>query len=259
MSWRIETANPFALMRELPDRWAQTCFLRPPRDLPALCLTEILNDVHRVLRDDGTLWIALPGRGNEPQRTLCIEEAGWLRADIAGTAARYPSLHVAHGIVMLFSKQPEFQFNPRAPLPTAGRRHEEVRPVRPGSRGRTLGCYVARRAWCVPAPGAAEELSGSVIEWCILAGSAPRACGVCGTPWKRLPATVEHSERWRPSCAHTNGRGRCLVLDPFCGHGQVGEVAVRLGRNYLGVEHNADTATRARRRLSNTERHEPTR
>ena len=259
MSWRIETANPYELMRELPDAWAQTCFLRPPRDLPAPCLTEMFDEIHRVLRDDGTLWVAYPGRGNEPEHALCLEEGGWLRADTAATAARYPNA-VAHGRVMLFSKQPKFYFDPRAPLHSAGHRHQEVCPIRPGSRGHALGARrVARRALCIPAPGAAEALSASVIKWCMLAGSAPRACSVCGTPWKRLPAALEQSERWRPGCSHTNGGGRCLVLEPFCGLGHVGEVAVHLRRHYLGVERNADTAARARRRLSNADRQEPTR
>jgi DNA modification methylase len=46
------------------------------------------------------------------------------------------------------------------------------------------------------------------------------------------------------------------VLEPFCGLGGVGEVAVRLGRNYLGVEHNEEIAARARARLGAVEREE---
>ncbi len=29
MSWRIEQADALTLMRELPDRWAQTCVTSP--------------------------------------------------------------------------------------------------------------------------------------------------------------------------------------------------------------------------------------
>ncbi len=31
MSWRIEHADPLAILRELPDTWAQTCVTSPPR------------------------------------------------------------------------------------------------------------------------------------------------------------------------------------------------------------------------------------
>lgn len=253
MSWRIETANPFALMRELPAAWAQTCFLRPPRDLPAPCLSAMLDEVHRVLRADGTLWIAFPGRGSPPQLLRLIEDGGWLRPAASEMSHRYR--RIGDGVVTLFTKRAEFHFNPRAPLLTVGCRSQtEVCPPRAGSHGWISATrHLARRAWCVPARGQADTLTRSILEWCLLAGTSTRACGVCGVPWKRVPAAGEQSGRWRPGCSHTNGRGRCLVLEPFCGLGGVGEVAIRLGRNYLGVEHNREVAARARARLSAVE------
>lgn len=256
MSWRIETADPFALMRELPGAWAQTCFLRPPRDLPAPCLLAMLDEVHRVLREDGTLWIAFPGRGSVPPLVRLIEGAGWLRPAAFELPHRYRGIR--DGVVTLFSKRVNFHFNQRAPLLAAGcPRQTEVCPAGTGSRARALESRrLARRGWCVPDRGRADTLTRSVLEWCLLAGTSPRACGVCGAPWKRLRAAGEHSRRWRPGCSHSNGRGRCLVLEPFCGLGGVGEAAIRLARNYLGVEHNEEIAARARARISAAEREE---
>lgn len=250
MSWRIETANPLALVRELPDGWAQTCFIRPPREVPTSRLVAILEGVHRVLRDDGTLWVALPGRGNAPGLMRSIGEAGWLRANAITTLSNSP--RGEHRSVVLFSRQRAFYFNPRQPLlPLVTSSNNQVGSNSLSRRGISGS---VRRAWCVPTH-AGHAVSRRLIEWCILASTSPLACCICGTPWKRLPYVAGRKERWRQACSHTNGRGRCLVLDPFSGAGAaVGVAAVQLGRSYLGVEQNAEVAIRARQRLSNAER-----
>ncbi|HTC71645.1 MAG TPA: hypothetical protein VK655_02065 [Solirubrobacteraceae bacterium] len=242
MSWRIEAANPFALMRELPDVWAQTCFLRAPRDLPASHLLAILDDIHRVVRDDGTLWLALPCRGADRHVLGLVEALGWRRP----ASSRAYASALGGGTVTLFAKRPEFHFEPRLSLIGGARRAEYPCSARGQGRDRLAALRAPRRAWCVPARG---DVPARAIEWCILASSSPRACGICGTAWKRLPAGHGRRDRWRPACPHINDRGRCLVLEPFCGLGPVGEIAVRLQRNYLGIEHDPRVAERARRRL----------
>jgi hypothetical protein len=246
MSWRIETANPFALLSELPDRWAQTCFLRPPRDLTTPCLITIFDRVHRVLRDDGTLWLSLPGRGSQPQALQLLEDAGWHRQDRILRGGGF-SLIVGNSTVALFTKQQEFHFDARLPLQRGAgalaSRH------RRGLSARRLH----RRAWCVPVPGG-EAHSAQVIGWCVRASTSPRACGVCGTPWRKLPGAGDHAGRWRPVCSHSNDRGRCLVLDPFCrGFADVGLASVRAGRSYLASTDDSGTALRARWLLEGTE------
>jgi hypothetical protein len=244
MSWHIETENPFALLSELPDRWAQTCFLRPPRDLPTPCLIAILDRVRRVLRDDGTLWLSLPGRGSQPQALQLLEDAGWLRQDRALRASGF-SLIVGHSTVALFTKQQEFHFNTRLPLQRGGGCASHQRRWLSARRPQ-------RRAWCVPAAGG-EAQSARVIDWCVRASTSPRACGVCGTPWRKLPGAGDHG-RWRPVCSHSNGRGRCLVLDPFCrSFADVGLASVRAGRSYLGSTDDSGTALRARWLLEDIE------
>ena len=239
MSWRIETANPFALLSELPDRWAQTCFLRPPRDLPTPCLIALLYRVRRVLRDDGTLWLSLPGRGSQPQALQLLGEAGWHRQDRVLRASGL-SLIGGNCTVALFTKQQEFHFNARLPLQRgAGALTSQHRR---GISARRL----RRRAWCVPTAGG-EAQSARVIDWCVRASTSPRACGVCGTPWRKLPGAGDHAGRWRPVCSHSSDRGRCLVLDPFCrGFADVGLASVRAGRSYLGSTDDNGTALRAR-------------
>jgi len=132
-----------------------------------------------------------------------------------------------------------------------------------------------------PYPGAHfATFSPALVEPCILAGTSPRACEICGAPWKRLterktmivrngpksggygsrttdslsgtmlsPAQVK-TTGWQPTCSCDNeGKGRCLVLDPFAGSGTTGEVALKHGRDYLLIELNRDYEKLIRGRL----------
>ena len=137
----------------------------------------------------------------------------------------------------------------------------------------------------------------ALVEPCILAGTSPRACEICGAPWKRVTAKGEPDEEWKahcgadssgeyhgkaqkdyatagaenpsevkarilegmrkrettgwqPTCSCDNeGKGRCLVLDPFAGSGTTGEVALKHGRDYLLIELNRDYEKLIRGRL----------
>ena len=52
-------------------------------------------------------------------------------------------------------------------------------------------------------------------------------------------------------CIKAGSRVGDLVLDPFAGSGTTGEVAIRLGRNFVGIELNPTYAELARRRIGN--------
>jgi hypothetical protein len=111
---------------------------------------------------------------------------------------------------------------------------------------------VPRRAFCVPASSQDRAFSEGLIDWCILTSTALQACGVCGTPWRRVPAATGRGERWRRACPHLNGRGRSLVIDPYCDRGSTGLVAQRRGRDFLGIEQSPALAALARGRLGLT-------
>ncbi len=246
MSWRIEESDALTLLRELPAGWAQCCVTTPPQDIPVPRLLAVLGEVHRVLRPDGTLWLALTPGGNSPQVSEGLRETAWLRPAT-------PVLHrgrIPKGVLLL-TKQPDYFFNPRA-VPAPDRCSM---PARPPRAGRACGlCHSPRRAFCVPAGQGSGLLPREAIEWCILTSTVRRACGVCGAPWRRVPKSACSEERWRRGCVHLNGRGRALVLDPFCGSGSTGLVAQRHGRDFLGIEQNAASAALARRRLNKAER-----
>ena len=104
-----------------------------------------------------------------------------------------------------------------------------------------------------------------IARRCILAGSSPTACGICGAPWQRIRKktgrqnerrrtahvpghneTKQTSTRWEPTeiatgrfeptCKHKDASGRCVVLDPFCGSGTTVEVAWSLKRVGIGID-----------------------
>lgn len=246
MSWRIEHSDALTLLRELPSGWAQSCVTSPPRDVPPRELLAVLEQVRRVLRADGTLWLALTRGGSSPSVLAWLGETAWLGPAQERTISGYrvPSS------VVLFTKQPAYLFTPRlAPAPAAGSTWRT-----PGRLGRAYGRCLPRRASCVPAPGSGGLLARELIEWCILTSTVPRACGVCGTPWLRVPYAASGHERWRTGCVHINGRGRSLVIDPFCGSGNTGLAAQRRGRDFLGIEQSRSTAALARRRLKSAQR-----
>ena len=126
-----------------------------------------------------------------------------------------------------------------------------------------------------------------LIEPCILAGTSERGvCGVTGDPWERvverrfMPQDDVSAEKgvkgagnqkpmdasngwegfprgttdsittgWRPTCDHDADPVPSVVLDPFCGSGTTGVVALRHGRSFIGIELNPEYIGMARKRI----------
>ena len=119
-----------------------------------------------------------------------------------------------------------------------------------------------------------------LVEPCILAGTSERGvCAECGAPWERVVErhtsgghlgsdTLEGNTRnqyggqavwdsyqppsttgWRPTCDHDSEPVPALVLDPFCGSGTTGVVALRHGRSFIGIELNPEYVELARKQI----------
>jgi SAM-dependent methyltransferase len=54
---------------------------------------------------------------------------------------------------------------------------------------------------------------------------------------------------WRPTCPHRTAPIPCTVLDPFCGSGTTGVVALRLGRRFIGIELKPQYVAMAKQRI----------
>ena len=235
----------------------------------------------------------------------------WLRSDIVWAKPNAMPESVtdrptrAHELVFLLTKSRRYFYDAEAVRePDQGRRSGNgyKRPERLSygggdeSRGQDFewvgGAGRNRRSvWTVPTQcfkGAHfATFPEALVEPCLLAGSSPVACQVCGAPWRRIVdarrlldgereikgswtrADKLHSGRalqatgfghwrvevrrqtvgWEASCEHDDPGGRCTVLDPFAGAATAGIVAARHGRDFLGIELSGDYARMARRRL----------
>jgi hypothetical protein len=199
MSCRIEhTANALALLEELPGEWAQTCITSPPHTKTSSEVLLVLAEVKRVLRADGTLWLLT----RDHRLREGVVHLGFIAQHAPHWATTTRCLRP-----LLFTKQPCFFRNEFA-LP------------------RLLSVY--RR------PGSHRGYI-RLIRSCLLASSASRACGACGAPYARCQTGGRIAAR-RPTCAHNNPTGRCLVLDPFS-HPRTptAGIAHRYGRSFLGI------------------------
>jgi DNA modification methylase len=96
-----------------------------------------------------------------------------------------------------------------------------------------------------------------LVRPCIMAGTSEVGrCSACRSPRERITQVDEfegvRARRhigWRPMCECTSAEIEpCLVMDPFSGSATVGLVALRLQRDYLGIELNPDYARLGRKR-----------
>ncbi len=212
MSWRIEQTDALELLRELPDGWAQTCIARPPRAADPDRTLAILTETRRVLRNDGTLWVLLASS----QLPLADElrEEGWIQQPRPAWArCRAARLY-------LFTKQPGYF---RTDLIAA--RRGALRQLRASASIQTRRAQTCSHT-------SEHEHRLRLVKQCILTGSSLLACGECGAPYRRASAGLR-----RPTCAHNNPGGCCLVLDPFYDRAGIltADAALCTGRSFLGI------------------------
>ena len=117
-----------------------------------------------------------------------------------------------------------------------------------------------------------------LVEPCIRAGTSERGvCAQCGAPWERCVESTGHVNQresahvpnncptktdstgwaptkrptggWQPTCACDADVVPATILDPFCGSGTTGVVALRQGRSFLGIELNPEYVQLGRQRI----------
>lgn len=104
-----------------------------------------------------------------------------------------------------------------------------------------------RSVWTVatkPYPGAHFAVwPPKLVEPMVRAGTSGHGvCGSCGAPWRRLT-------EWEPGCVCGAAVVPATVLDPFSGSATTGMVALAEGRNYIGLDLNADFLPLAEARI----------
>lgn len=243
-------------------------------------LCKIFDEVWRVLADDGTVWVNLgdsyagaslsrasnngrAGYGNPREGTFsrlgdglkhkdlvgipwrfafAMQDRGWyLRQDIIWAKPNPMPESVtdrctkSHEYIFLFSKQPKYFFD-----------HEAIKEealTEPSARDKNAEGYQA------------DYPKGDRFS------PGERVFGADGKKNKRSVWTVgvasykeAHFAVYPPAliepCIKAGSAEGDTVLDPFSGSGTTGEVALKLGRNYVGCELNPDYAKLSERRIT---------
>jgi site-specific DNA-methyltransferase (adenine-specific) len=256
------TGDALEVLATLPAAHAQTVVTSPPywslRDygidgqigleasvdeyLKALVL--VFDQVHRVLRDDGTLWLNIgdaytsggrtwraPDRKN-PARAMGTRPPtpdGLKAKDLIGIPWRLALALQAAGWYLrsdIVWNKPNCQPESVGDRPT--RSHEYV----------FLLSKSERYFYDVDAVRGPNGRRSRTV-WDVNTQSYPDASGHFAT---FPPALVA-------PCIESGSRPGDLVLDPFLGSGTTALVAQRLGRRFVGIELNPDYIAMARRRL----------
>jgi DNA modification methylase len=239
---------------------------------------------------------------------FALRADGWyLRSDIIWNKANPMPESVtdrptkAHEYLFLLSKGPRYFYDADAirepstfevPVDRALSNAYDIGSGRMDGNGHRSGGFPneggrnKRSVWTVatqPFPGAHfATFPPKLIEPCVLAGSSPKCCGVCGAPWQRVVERESkqrqeywsgtnrgngvvaggghegrtgqwHGESrtlgWESSCQHEDDIGRSVVLDPFAGAGTTGVVSRMHDRRFIGIELNPAYAEMARERI----------
>jgi hypothetical protein len=209
----------------------------------------------------------------------------------------------AHEYIFLLTKKQKYFYDAEAVKENSnwdgksGNKNYRGYEGREGATMNTLnrfnGARNKRTVWTVstqPYPEAHfATFPPKLIEPCILAGTSPRACEICGAPWERVVERTggtigkswhDHSSDlekgmsqsgcsglgnkknakgeaykvvttgWQPTCTCKNsGKGRCIVLDPFAGSGTTLYVAEQYGRDSVGIELSEEYCKLIRKRM----------
>jgi hypothetical protein len=150
------------------------------------------------------------------------------------------------------------------------------------NKGKVFDKRNRRSVWTIPtSPYKGAHFATfppKLIEPCILAGTSEKGqCLQCGAPWKRVMEKSGKFQRrwstnnadgspynnqdsfqntykeigWQPTC-------KCgidevvpqIVLDPFCGSGTTGEVSLKHGRRFVGIDLSQDYIELSRKRIA---------
>jgi len=254
-------------LRELSDSSVRTCVTSPPywglRDygndgqlglestpqefVENLC--QVFDEVRRVLADDGTLWVNLgdtyadKSLAGIPWRfAFAMQDRGWyLRQDIIWAKPNPMPESVtdrctkSHEYVFLLTKNPTYYFD-----------HEAIKEPAIHANDRRNGkgrhTYTGKRA----------ENDGLVQQSFVTVNDTRNKRSVWTVTtkgYKEAHFAVYPTELIEP-CVKAGSAVGDTVLDPFSGSGTTGEVALKLGRNYVGCELNPDYAKLSEKRIT---------
>ncbi len=258
-------------LKKLPDGCVDLAFADPPfnigyhydqydDNLPSdeyeQWCEEWMTEVVRVLKDDGTFWLAIGDEYAAELKVLLKRSLGmhcrswvvWYYTFGVNCSHKFSRSH-AH--LLYFTKHPtEFTFNaddPSVRVPSA--RQLVYNDKRANPKGRLPDdtwiippILRDHEGWVLRPQDVPESFQSSEDTWYV-----PRVAGTFKERkgWHGCQMPEQILARIIRSCSHEDD----LVLDPFAGSGTTLAVAKKLGRKYLGFEISEDYANWAGERL----------
>jgi DNA modification methylase len=258
----------------------------PQEFVENLCL--VFDEVWRVLADDGTVWVNLGdsyangGMSNPSKKStlgggkdrgaseyvidrkipkglkpkdlvgipwrfaFAMQDRGWyLRQDIIWAKPNPMPESVtdrctkSHEYIFLFSKQPKYFFD-----------HEAIKePLAESSIGR-LQQDIDNQVGSERTHGGAKTNGNMKAHGDIEGGRNKRSVWNVGVASFKDAHFAVYPPALIEPCVKAGSAEGDTVLDPFSGSGTTGEVALKLGRNYVGCELNPDYAKLSERRIT---------
>jgi site-specific DNA-methyltransferase (adenine-specific) len=213
-------------------------------------MVAVFREVRRILKDDGVLWLNLGDSYASGKQLVGIPwrvafalqaDAWWLRQDIIWHKPNPMPESVtdrctkAHEYVFILTKSSRYYFDNEAIAETAL------------NAGKIGGSFAGRQGTAdyqaqsggVGSPAKNYETRNKRSVWTIAT-----------KPFKGAHFAVMPESLCEPPILATS-RPEDIVFDPFTGSGTVATVALRHGRNYLGIELNHDYTQIAVDRISN--------
>jgi DNA modification methylase len=246
----------------------------------------VLAECHRVLRDDGVLWLNCGDAYEDGQLlglpwrvALSAKAAGWFVKQEVIWSKKTPMPSASRGRCTL-SHEPVFMLT----KVQSGYYYDSVAIEEPATHGGTKNRRSVWHLSATPYSGSHfATMPTTLAELCLLAGASQHGkCVVCGSPWSRMVEKTkltrfrpnEFVKRtgeqgtgnscgnsvagvstktvgWKPTCECGSEEVEpCIVLDPFCGSGTTIAVADKLGLSGIGIEINRDYVELARKRVA---------
>ena len=252
-------------------------------------MVEVFREARRILREDGTLWLNLGdkwasgGNGDGGYKDKDLVGVPWmvafaLRAD--GWYLRQCNIWAkpncmpesvrdrstaSHEYVFQLSKSNDYFYdNEAARTPAAPSSETRLAQDVDAQNGSDRGNGGAKSNGPMKAVrssdkqrGHSRRHNGFNDRWDAMSVADQRAMGAnLRSVWWISPAQYgdDHfavmPDRLAEICIRAGSREGDIVLDPFNGAGTTGIVALRHGRNYIGIELNSEYAAMAQRRIA---------
>ena len=236
-------------------------------------LVEVFREVRRVLKDDGTLWLNIgdsyatkEAAGGVKRKdlngipwllALALRSDGWyLRSDIIWhkpntmpeSAKDRPTR--AHEYIFLLSKSPDYFYNaeairePAAGLP--GSQNPNAR--RRGNTKKFRGGNAYTHDQAAENSASVERKSHGLVPNETGTRNRRTVWTIATRPYKGAHFATFPEELVRP-CVLAGSRLGDTILDPFCGSGTTGAVAIQEGRDFIGIDINPKYCTMSEQRI----------